>query len=146
MPGSVGTTRAIKMSACVTNVSRATNGTQTVGGTAGIKLATMQAAQHLLQSPSSLLCCWVVPSMRAFILSRIDSQVCIVLYGMACVRRSGTGVTGLRMGQNRCARGQSDRQDKHKNFSCRLSHTLRPQLHLSRVDEKGATAEHHTCL
>ena len=61
MPGSVGTACAIKMSACVTNLSRATNGTQTVVGTAGIKLATMQTAQHLLQSPSSLLCCWVVP-------------------------------------------------------------------------------------
>jgi hypothetical protein len=53
MPGSVGTARAIKMSPRIKNVSRPTNNTQTAVGTAGIKLATMQAAQHLLQRPLS---------------------------------------------------------------------------------------------
>jgi len=53
MPGSVGTARAIKISSRVGKASRATNSAQAAVGTAGIKLATMQAAQHLLQSPSS---------------------------------------------------------------------------------------------
>ena len=50
------------------------------------------------------------------VVPRLNGQVCIVLHVMVFVRRSGTGVAGLRMGQSWCARGQPNRQGNNKNF------------------------------